>query len=294
MRPVELPQDEFMHQEMRYEWWYYTAFLELRGSHQRFHYVAAFMRWRSAWASYMCWRPSDGNESLHRMRYIDAPEVRHGERLVLQRPGQPEWSVTLGRIGYSEHRIGPLAALSFRPTGAAALHTAKERGGIRDYGGGHFMAWYSRPSIEVVGRLVGSHSQWDLTGVGWFEHQWGDTDARHITWRYIPILLDDGRRLIAVSHGYRDVWDARTMDVAVLANGYAQVLPAHVMTPDGPGGYITTIEGPNAQLTIRSKPGLIHLGVPGIDTFFEGESVVTGFLDGQKVTGNAVTEFHPA
>lgn len=293
MDAVVLPRDELAHPESPHEWWYYSAFLRTQAG-QRFHYIAAFMRWRTFWVSYMRWRDGDGREVLERL-----PEVRRlrqgtEDTLDLGAPCRPDWTIRLDRVGFSSHRVGPHATLAFRPgDSGVALHTTPEHAGIRSYGGKNRMAWYSRPSLEVVGTVTHHGERVPVTGIGWFEHQWGNTDFRRLAWRYIPLLFDDGRRAIAFTFAHRDHPGQRTTEVCLLEGGYARVLEHTTLMPLGPGGLSTTIVGGDTDLLVTSEPGIVDLRLPGVPRFFEGESRVEGTLLGSKVSGLAITEYLP-
>ncbi len=294
MRPVELPQDEFVHPDSNNEWWYFFASLRERGGSRTYHYTAAVMRWRMAWVGYMRWLTAEDPSALHRIRYAQWPHQITGDRMSLG--DEAEWGISLNRFGNSTHQVGPLVRLSFSPKGGACLHTTPEEGGIRQYGGDNELAWYSRPSLDVVGRVQEAGQAVPVEGIGWFEHQWGNTDGRKLIWRYVPVLLDDGRRLIAFSYGHKDFPGTRTTQVALLENGFATPLPDLTIVPTATGGRLTKIvDSQGRGLEVVSDEGLVDLNMPFIvDPFFEGPSKVSGTLQGTKVQGIAITEYHPA
>lgn len=306
MEQVALPRDEFAHPNSAHEWWYFSAFLTQTPGGRRFHYVACFMRWRAIWFSYMCWRPDGELERLHRAEHFGfvrpnaVDKLRLGDRgfgdRELDGRSTEEWGAELNRTGYSQHRVGPLALLSFRPRGTGAyLHTTREAGGIRSYGAGREMAWYSRPLLDVVGRRLDCPDhQAQLAGPGWFEHQWGNTDFRRLVWRYVPMLLEDGRRLIAFSFEHKRRGGLRVAEVGQLHDGCLVPLDGGRLDPFGPGGLTTRVTAVDTVLTVQSSDGRVDLGLPFVPRFFEGASRVQGTLLGDRVTGDGITEFHPA
>jgi predicted secreted hydrolase len=290
VRNVDFDRDEFAHPRSPFEWWYFSAFLEDEASHERIHYVSAFMRWHFVWVSYMRW-----HGQLEPLSYLGLPESAPSDALVLGDNSRPDWSIRLNRVGFSQHRVGASVSLSFRPGASGpALHTPRAAGGIRSYGGDNEMAWYSRPSLEVVGRVLQADgSQTFVTGSGWFEHQWGNTDFRQLIWRYVPLLLDDGQRAIAFSYEHEDFPGERTTEVALLRDGEAQPLIGTTLVPLGPGSLTTRIDGPDTQLEVVSAAGAVDLGLPLVPVFFEGESSVSGTFLGLPATGRAITEYQP-
>jgi predicted secreted hydrolase len=292
MQHVDFTRDEFGHPDSPFEWWYYVAFLET-DSKEAYRYVTAFMRNRFIWVSYMRLQRIGSDEIVKPLAYPSFANITDGDQLVLRSPLAPSWNIELNRTGFSVHGVGPHARLSFRPKGGAVLHTRPEDGGIRRYGADNEMAWYSRPSLTVTGRVIDEQGDRVVSGIGWFEHQWGNTDFRRLTWRYVPLLFDNDERAIAFSYIHEDS-NERSTEVALLKDGHAQVIQDATLDPLGPGPLATRITGPDTLIDVASEDGTIDLGIPLVPRFFEGASKASGKLLGRTVNGYAITEYHPA
>ena len=70
--------------------------------------------------------------------------------------------------------------------------------GYTTYSGGGWTYYYSRMLIDVTGTLsVGDGGTMPVTGVAWFDHQWGDSlQAVTSGWEWFSIELDDGRDMM--------------------------------------------------------------------------------------------------
>lgn len=292
MKPVRLPRDEGLHPRHTHEWWYFFAQLH-QDDGTEVHYTTALMRRDLLWVSYLRFWEA-GKEPVFR-RSIHVVDT--------QSPGDPElvvsprrnWTVRLG-IGRSAHELGKLGELHFRHAGRApCLHTPAAGGGIRHYGEGLEMAWYSWPWLNVRGYRSHGNQRVALRGTGWMEHQWGNTDFTELSWRYTPIFIGD-RRFIAFRYEHQSFPEAAQLEVGELTGGELQLIDGGSLTPTGPeGGLTTTVNlDQRGELTVVSRPGAeIRLHLPTVPVFYEGPSRVDGTLDGQSVQGIAITELHP-
>lgn len=297
MPPIDLPSDEGLHPKHVHEWWYFFAQLTQPETGRRFHYTSALMRQDVLWVSYLRFWPEGESPILRQAVHTLEPQSPGQPGLVVSpRPGR--WTVRLG-IGRSAHHLGAIGELHFSDgTKGPCLHTPLADGGIRRYGGGLEMAWYSWPWLSVRGTLAGvDGSEGELTGVGWMEHQWGNTDFRSLSWRYLPLLVDGSdARLIAFRYEHFDHPGAAQMEVAELAGGEARIIGGAQLSPSGPqGGLVTQVSlGARGALVCTAAPeGEIDLHLPGVPRFYEGDTRVVGSLDGQAVTGIGMTELHP-
>jgi hypothetical protein len=294
MDAVLLPRDEGLHRRFRHEWWYFCAWLAQPATGRRFHYTTALMRNDAVWVSYHRWWPEGSPPTLRRSVH-GSPVPTGTERWIRPRP---DWQVLIAP-GHSTHALGPVS-LHFRSDAAAGpcLHTDQAAGGICRYGGANTMAWYSWPALEVRGRLQpGGAAESRLTGIGWMEHQWGGTDFRRLTWRYVPMLIEapTRRRLVAWHYVHQDHPDEPTLAVGELIDGVLNPIPG-TLSPLGPGPGPTTIDlGSRGRLVCTPDPGgAVDLGLPGVPRFHEAPSTVRGTLDGAAVSGVAMTEYNPS
>jgi hypothetical protein len=295
LEPVRLPIDEFLHLGSTHEWWYFFADLE-HACGDRYHYTTALMRHEMAWVSYVRWWREGDEEGVFRRRVHSVREQPPHDQDLLIEPIARAWQVRI-RPGRYSHRLARDVTLHFRDPGqGACLLTPRDQGGIRRYGGDNVMAWYAWPWLEVRGHLGAEHTdETALVGHGWMEHQWGNTNFRRLNWRYVPILLSSGERLVAYAYRHRDHADSETLEVAWLREGEAQRVEGGRIQPTTPGGLSSDITAPGIVLRAESwTGGTIDLRLPLLaPRFFEGPSLVTGSVDGRTVSGHAMTEYHP-
>lgn len=53
-------------------------------------------------------------------------------------------------------------------------------------------SYYSRPWVKVNGTLEIAGIQEQVTGISWFDHQWGDFLPAKLSWDWFSIQLDNG------------------------------------------------------------------------------------------------------
>jgi predicted secreted hydrolase len=296
LEPVRLPRDEFLHLGWTHEWWYFFADLEHATTGDHYHYTSALMRHEMVWVSYVrWWRAGDAEPVfLRQVHQVREPPPHRQDLTIAPVPGA--WQVTINPGRYA-HRVSRHVTLRFRDRGrGACLLTSHQDRGIRRYGGKNVMAWYAWPWLEVRGRLGTEHGETTaLHGHGWMEHQWGNTDFRRLNWRYLPVLLSSGERLVAFAYRHAGHPNSETHEVAWLRDGALQPVESGRIAPIGPGGLSTTVTAPGLDLRARSWPNAnIDLRLPVLAPhFFEGPSVVEGSIDGEQVSGHAMTEYHP-
>lgn len=294
MDPVDFNRDERLHPRYEHEWWYYVADL-VDGAGRHVHYTTALMRRDLIWVSYFRWWREGETPLIQRaVHRVAPPSPGDPDLSIAPRDG---WLVTIAR-GRSSHWLRGLGDIHFEDSEhGPALFTTQSEGGIATYGPGLEMAWYGWPRFRVRAfRPEAPLAERELSGVGWMEHQWGNTDFRRLRWRYTPVLLSDSaHRVMAYRFEHEAHPDAAQLRVGFLENGALQPLTG-TLRPTGPrGGLDTQIDlGSRGALEVRSRTGgTIDWRVPGVPDFYEGPSLVTGSLDGMSVEGVAMTELHP-
>jgi predicted secreted hydrolase len=300
LAPVQLPRDEQPH-TASVEWWHFTAHLveprdltlvvsvlkgtprgletlsglvalviaidRQRGTHQVEHFV------RPMWLAHS--EPSEG-----------------GFRFSFGEHGSARRSLSVGgslgryRIRSSSLRL----ALELAQDTPAALFGDR---GVMRYPGGTELAYYAHPELALLGELEGR----PVAGRGWMEHQWGSARVRDFRWKYLAIQLDRGEQLIA----FEAERGGSTMRYAarIGASGHATELDQVELIGRGSSSFrgwllSTTLKAPGIELEIdpifeeqRVRTALTPWLLP---EFFEGASAVSGTIDGQRVSGFAMTE----
>jgi len=219
-QPLVFPRDEGPHDRLT-EWWYYTGHLETdEGRRFGFEFVV-FRAERGdfpvAWAShYAVSDPTAGFlEYDQRSEFgpqVDRSPADGGFDLAL-RPAFVDASVVVdpwtmrgggGRDHLSAGMPGYVIDLDLSTERPPVLHDGD---GWLDLGPAGGTYYYSRTRMDVAGTLslprAPGEGQLHVTGMAWFDHQWGDFIAVGAGgWDWFSVQLDDGRDLtISSVHG---------------------------------------------------------------------------------------------
>jgi predicted secreted hydrolase len=69
--------------------------------------------------------------------------------------------------------------------------------GYTDYTFGGYTYYYSRERMAATGTLSDGTTSYPVSGIGWFDHQWGDiTKAVTKGWDWFALQLDDQREMM--------------------------------------------------------------------------------------------------
>ena len=219
-QPLVFPRDEGPHDRLT-EWWYYTGHLETdEGRRFGFEFVV-FRAERGdfpvAWAShYAVSDPTAGFlEYDQRSEFgpqVDRSPADGGFDLAL-RPAFVDASVVVdpwtmrgggGRDHLSAGMLPYVIDLELSTDRPPVLH---DRDGWLDLGPAGGTYYYSRTRMDVAGTLslprAPDEGPQHVTGMAWFDHQWGDFIAVGAGgWDWFSVQLDDGRDLtISSVHG---------------------------------------------------------------------------------------------
>jgi predicted secreted hydrolase len=223
--PVQLPEDDGPHDRLT-EWWYYTGHLVATDG-RHFGFEAVIFRAErgdvpTTWASHLALTDESGNRFLYAQRSQVGIEADHSPRDALGRPtgfalgitgfdpGDPgsllraPW-VLAGSDGH-DHIAAALSAKEASTAGGAfgltldleaerppALHMGN---GWIDFGPAGSSYYYSRTRMAVAGSLDLDGETLAVTGIGWFDHQWGDfISVGGGGWDWFAVELADGRDL---------------------------------------------------------------------------------------------------
>lgn len=191
---VELPRDDAPHDDY-VEWWYYNGHVQDEaGAQYSFHYVVFVI---NALATHTVAHAStvDHQALVH----------RGSQRRT---PGNPS-SGTVDRFdfalaGWSLSGGGGEDRLRFDIDGRRfdlRLHEAappviQGGTGLLDFKGTGASYYYSRPRMQVSGTVTEPGQRRQVTGLAWFDHQWGDFEVFELGWDWFALQLDDGRDIM--------------------------------------------------------------------------------------------------
>jgi predicted secreted hydrolase len=226
---LEFPRDDGPHDRLS-EWWYYTGHLRTEAG-RRFGFEAVTFRIERgavspAWASHLALTDEGGQTFHYAQRTEFGPQVDRSPRdgdgaptgfdlnvaglsPTLIAAGAPPLAASPWRLAGSDGTdhidavLTPEEAasagagfglrLDLRSTRAPALH----RGfGFVDFGPAGSSYYYSRTRLDASGSLELDGETLAVTGIAWFDHQWGDFISVGGGWNWFAVNLDDGTDLM--------------------------------------------------------------------------------------------------
>ena len=301
--PVTFPKDEAPHNDLT-EWWYYTGHLE----------AADGRRWGFEQVIFQVMRGSLPPFYVSHFAVTDhtRKQFRYGEQLVQGAQAQPAegfafdvggWRMR-GLLGSDEIAASTdQYAIDLRLTAnrPPVLHD----GGLVTFGPAGDSYYYSRTRMEITGTIVDHGETVPVTGLAWFDKQWGNFLVMGGGWDWFSLHLSDGSDLM--------------LNLIRDATGETQIAYGTFVAPDGqsthlsgsafelsvlgqwtsphtgvtyPSGWRATVASQQLDLTIvpvmpdqeldtRRSTGIIY---------WEGAQEVTGTRAGRPLTGQGYVE----
>ncbi|MCC6176871.1 MAG: carotenoid 1,2-hydratase [Chloroflexi bacterium] len=301
--PVTFPRDEAPHQDLT-EWWYYTGHLE----------AADGRRWGFEYVTFQALRGTLPPLYLSHFAVTDHQQrhFQYDQRLSQGAQEQPpegfslqlgDWAMS-GQLGQDQLRATmanyavDLALSTDRPP---VLH----EGGLVSFGPAGDSYYYSRTRMEIRGTLVDHGEQIPVTGLAWFDKQWGNFLVMGGGWDWFSLQLDDGSdvmlNLIKDAEGVIRI----AYGTYVSPNGDAHHIGGdrfevsvldHWTSPHTgatyPAGWHAQVRDPAIDLTIQPVLPDQELDTRGTTNviYWEGENTASGTLNGQPVTGRGYVE----
>ncbi len=298
---IDLPRDHGAHPEVQTEWWYLTA--NLTGTDgNRYGVQVTFFR------SGLDASPPQPDSSPLRARQalaahlavvdVERGAFRHAERVRRADGGfagfaTDDLGVWLGDWQLERRADDTLvAAASDRASGIGVeleYRPAKPlvRQGVDGYSQkgsdpGNASAYLSWTRLEVSGRLVLDGREVEVSGAGWFDHEWGTSQLGDgvAGWDWFSLRLDDGSELMVYrlrrEDGSPDPYSSGTL---VRTDGTTRRLAVDQVVLEPTGSWISPETG-------GSYPSGWRIGVPseGLDLTVE-PLLPSAELDGRASTG---------
>lgn len=308
LAPLQLPQDEAPHTNLT-EWWYYTGHFHNADNSKNYGFELTF---------FQVLRGNFGPVYVghYAISDITRGDFQFDQRTILKLGASLPAGTTTGfnlaindwtMQGLNGH--DQLAAamqnyainLTLDSQKPAALHNGS---GLLSYGPGGYSYYYSRTHMAVSGTIQDHGVAVPVTGLAWMDHQWGNFITVNGTgWDWFSIQLDNGTDYMV--YEIRDTTgkvisvigsliDAQGKTTQVDATKISEAVNGHWVSPTThytyPSGWTLTL--PNGSLTITPtlpNQELVTTQTTG-NTYWEGDSSVTGTIDGQPVTGQGYTE----
>jgi len=191
---VTLPKDDMPH-SAEMEWWYYNGYLSTdSGKQYSFHYtvfllnnVVYHMVSHASINDYQtgkyltAQRRTAGNPSLNKENGF---EFTQGDWLMAGSHGTDQLKFNIENISLE------LDVISTQPP---IIHGEKGVISLKDVGDSYY---YSRSRMKISGVLKIGNTVEKVTGISWFDHQWGDFSVGRLTWDWFSLQLSDSTDLM--------------------------------------------------------------------------------------------------
>jgi len=186
---VELPRDDAPHEDY-VEWWYYNGHLQAgNGDRHAFHYVMfainALATHTAAHASLIDLQTQRHYTSQKRTSGNPSKGAKDGFDFQLG-----DWHM-IGGGGSDRLRVAT-PEFSFNLEAIETVPPVMQGGsGILDFALTGSSYYYTRPRMALSGAIKLGQVH-DVTGVAWFDHQWGNFEVNRLGWDWFAIQLDNG------------------------------------------------------------------------------------------------------
>jgi predicted secreted hydrolase len=223
--PISLPRDDGPHDRLT-EWWYYTGHLQAADG-RRFGFEAVVFRAErgstpAGWAAHLALTDESGNRFYYAQRAEFGPQVDRSPRdatgtptgfdlavsglsPVLVAAGAPPLATPWHLAGANgtdriEAALSPDEATAAGASFGLALDLRSAKQPVRhngdgfvDFGAAGTSYYYSRTRLAAIGQLDLNGERLTVTGIAWFDHQWGDfVSVGAGGWDWFAINLNDG------------------------------------------------------------------------------------------------------
>ena len=187
---VNLPADDAPHQTAS-EWWYYNGHLQTEsGKHYAFHYVVFLtQRLKNHTIAHVSFtNKATGKYFAHQKRTAGNPS--HGTvDLFYYTLG--DWLMS-GGDGKDKLRVNT-PEFSFDLHLRSSVPTVFQGGtGLLDFKQAGESYYYTRPRMKITGIAGPMGKEERVSGIAWFDHQWGDFYTTDMRYNWFALQLDDG------------------------------------------------------------------------------------------------------
>ena len=322
-RPFSFPADAGPHPEFRQEWWYTTGNLEAADG-ERFGFELTFFRYAleppaAASAGTSAWRTREIYLAHFAVTDVAAGRFRYAEKVsraalglagaaadplhvwiddwyLKLAPGvATSWLLHAGAQGYE-------LDLQLDASGAPVLNGV-DGFSAKSATPGDASYYYSLPRVGVRGRLVRAGRPLAVTGLAWFDREWGSgaLGRGEVGWDWFALQLQDGSTLmfyaLRTAHGGIDPHSAGTwVDPA----GVARPLSAQQVSVQVTDHWLSSrrvrypsawrVQVPQLRLDLTVRPLLADQELGTTPRYWEGAVDVRGTRAGEALGGRGYVE----
>ena len=187
---VTLPKDDAPHKAAM-EWWYYNGHLiSESGKQYSFHYTVFFVsnvadhivshasiNEHQTGKHYTAQRRTAGNPSTIKENSF---EFIQGDWLMMGSDGRDKLKIMTNDFSFD---------LDLTSTKLPVFHGGNGIIPLKDAGHSYY---YSRTRMAVSGVVKINNTTEKVTGISWFDHQWGDFAVGRLSWEWFSLQLNDG------------------------------------------------------------------------------------------------------
>jgi len=312
---VSLPKDEGPHPSSSMEWWYFTGHLtgtDPAGKVHQYGFELTFIRTNSLGLEPLA-AAYDGQfaiTDLTRGTFTSnmlAISVQPDNVLPQGGFNNTVDGWNMNGINGDNHVSAAFAdgsyaiSLNLDQSTPAALHG---NGGLIPYAPFGTSYYYSETNLKASGTLIDHGVPISVTGIAWQDHQWGDF-AGTGGWTWFSMQLSNGTQymLYFLTDGSGNI--VNKVGTLVNPDGSTVNIPSSEMSDTPLGSWTSPTTGttypqnwaitvPGGQLTVNVLEANQELTVPLVNTgYWEGDSAVSGTINGASVTGQAYAEINP-
>ena len=309
---VQLPKDEAPHQEPE-EWWYYTGHLtgtDPAGKVRSYGFEYTTFQLLDAAPEPVYF----GNVAITDLTTgtftygfeMDSYPVPNTPNRFALHTG--DWTMSGGSGRSTLHAAIPGYTFDLK-TQTSALPVLHGDKGVIPYGPLGSSKYYSWTSLLTSGTIVDHGVTVKVTGLSWFDHQWGAFDfSTGAGWDWHSIQLTNGRQymlyFIRDSSGAiveslgTQVDQAGTKVTRLNPATFSETVTGSWTSPATgitySSGWKLNVPGGSLTITPRQVDQEVDLtATPQGNAYWEGDVTVRGVLNGAPVTGAGYTEINP-
>ena len=300
---VTFPKDEAPHADLT-EWWYYTGHLQAADGRRWGFELVTFQILRATLQPYYVSHFAITDQQRGQFHFED--------RSSFGAQAQPPQGFDLNVGGWQMR--GLLGSDKLQATGGEygidlSLTTDRppvlHEGGLVTFGPAGDSYYYSRTRMEIAGTIVDNGEQIPVSGLAWFDKQWGNFLVVGGGWDWFSLQLDDGAdlmlNLIRNPAGETTIvygtYVAPDGSFRHLSGSDFEITPLGQWTSPRsgvtyPSGWRATLREQRLELTITPV-----LADQELDTrrstsmvYWEGAQDVTGTRDGKPLAGQGYVE----
>jgi predicted secreted hydrolase len=306
--PLAFPRDHGAHAAAAVEWWYYTGHLRDR-ARREYGFQLTFFRVHALHLAHFAWTDSArGSFEYDEKTHLSLPGIASAAEESLDVLNE-DWSARekggIHRLSVSG-KAGKLE-LTLRAVKSPVVHGAN---GLSRKGPGveEYSRYVSITRLEASGTLSRGKRAERLSGMAWFDHEWGSgvLPAGGAGWDWFALQLDDGSELMI--YRMRDRLGGATpfssgtfvpksgppvpirwSDVRLTETGKWKSPRTGAVYPSGWRIVVTSARLDVALDPLLRDQELVTEKSTGV-TYWEGACRVRGARQGRPVTGRAYAE----